>query len=518
MHSNILSILATVSFALGDGYDSLRGVPKFDLGKYTPDENGNWRCLNNPEIVISFDKVNDDYCDCPDGSDEPGTSACANGRFYCENVGFEPHYIRSFKVNDGVCDYDVCCDGTDELPGVCENKCMEMRKEYDERVRKHNEVVKEGLRIKENILAKSKEMRYTIQASIDKYHEEIGRLQDGIAHWEEKKNEMDQTQELIINNFNIIENDVDAITSKLELSFTKLGSYIEKLQSLEGILKEMTEKYNHNFNDPAVKQAAQEYLNYAASFDDQSDDSYNTNLPTILNELNNEFVKTKEDISIIKAEILNLKFEKAADQTESAASESESHSMLSDFFEILGTICKELVDSFLGVQTRMIPSEDELTQQGHTSHALSNSEIDNMLKQLREKLKDVEKALEDAEEDINKNYGPDDILRSMTDCVITPIGDYNYKLCPTSLLEQVNSEGRGTKIGFFEELRYSEKSGNYQLVFKRGERCWNGPVREAVADLECGKVTEIKLVTEPEKCMYQLKVISPIGCLETDLL
>ena len=141
-----------------------------------------------------------------------------------------------------------------------------------------------------------------------------------------------------------------------------------------------------------------------------------------------------------------------------------------------------------------------------------------MLKQLREKLKDVEKALEDAEEDINKNYGPDDILRSMTDCVITPIGDYNYKLCPTSLLEQVNSEGRGTKIGFFEELRYSEKLGNYQLVFKRGERCWNGPVRKAIADLECGKVTEIKLVTEPEKCMYQLKVISPIGCLETDLL
>jgi len=34
--------------------------------------------------LISWDKVNDDFCDCPsDGSDEPSTNACMNGRFFC---------------------------------------------------------------------------------------------------------------------------------------------------------------------------------------------------------------------------------------------------------------------------------------------------------------------------------------------------------------------------------------------------------------------------------------------------
>ena len=67
----------------------------------------------------------DDYCDCLDGPDEPGTSACghATSRFFCLNTGFKSKYVRSGLVGDGICD---CCDGSDEwASGLCPNTCRE---------------------------------------------------------------------------------------------------------------------------------------------------------------------------------------------------------------------------------------------------------------------------------------------------------------------------------------------------------------------------------------------------------
>lgn len=69
------------------------------------------------------DRLNDDFCDCVDGTDEPGTSACPRGKFYCRNLGSQPRFLFSSHVNDHICD---CCDGSDEYDGVisCPNTCV----------------------------------------------------------------------------------------------------------------------------------------------------------------------------------------------------------------------------------------------------------------------------------------------------------------------------------------------------------------------------------------------------------
>lgn len=43
-------------------------------------------------------QFNDNYCDCPNGADEPGTGACApQGHFYCRNKGYVGMYIPSSR-------------------------------------------------------------------------------------------------------------------------------------------------------------------------------------------------------------------------------------------------------------------------------------------------------------------------------------------------------------------------------------------------------------------------------------
>ena len=76
---------------------------------------GGWLCIHSREWLDSA-AVNDDYCDCADGSDEVGTSACAGRersevRFTCRTT--QNNSLPLSRVNDGICD---CCDGSHNTP------------------------------------------------------------------------------------------------------------------------------------------------------------------------------------------------------------------------------------------------------------------------------------------------------------------------------------------------------------------------------------------------------------------
>lgn len=129
-----------------------RGVSLSKAPLYDPQDD--FTCFDQSR-TIPFIKVNDDYCDCPDGSDEPGTSACPHGVFYCVNAGFKPMNIASSRVNDGLCD---CCDGADEWASEikCINNCVELGRFAREKELQREELLKAGKQLREEYSQKGK--------------------------------------------------------------------------------------------------------------------------------------------------------------------------------------------------------------------------------------------------------------------------------------------------------------------------------------------------------------------------
>lgn len=102
------------------GYvNGIRGISTLEKDQYNAANE--FKC-DGGKTLIPFNWVNDDFCDCMDGSDEPGTSACPKSTFRCLNKGFKMVEIPASRVDDGICD---CCDGSDEgiVTANCPNTC-----------------------------------------------------------------------------------------------------------------------------------------------------------------------------------------------------------------------------------------------------------------------------------------------------------------------------------------------------------------------------------------------------------
>lgn len=160
MHTLLFLLSLFPTFIFSAGLPPTRGVHPSLFSQYKP-KGTNWTCLDGNK-TIPWSAVNDDYCDCIDGSDEPGTffsavvfakvlqaflgtSACSGNTFYCANDGHIGASIPSSRVSDGLCGQffalwcypstdassePACCDGSDEPAGVCENTCAALGELY----------------------------------------------------------------------------------------------------------------------------------------------------------------------------------------------------------------------------------------------------------------------------------------------------------------------------------------------------------------------------------------------------
>lgn len=264
-------------------------------------------CIGHPSINIKSSQVNDNSCDCPDGSDEPGTAACSNldplspaqplpgsssgstnttnvlPGFWCENKGHIGAYVPFVYVNDGVCDYDLCCDGTEEYShagGVkCENRCDSIGKEHRKLEDARNQAKDKAAKRRRTIAKEARELRRRVEAKITSLGEEIKGLQAKKEELEKKYNEVEQSERGKVVRTDgqggklgvlvgLAKSRVAELRNTLDKVLDQRDELQDRVDELEQILKKFKEEYNPNFNDEGVKAAVKGWEDYAAKLAD----------------------------------------------------------------------------------------------------------------------------------------------------------------------------------------------------------------------------------------------------------
>ncbi|KAF8811886.1 hypothetical protein BYT27DRAFT_7183488 [Phlegmacium glaucopus] len=515
----------------------IKGVPPNLIAKYVPLKSGNWKCLDGSK-QIPWDFVNDDSCDCPDGSDEPGTGACPNTTFYCRNEGHIGATIPGSRVNDGLCETE-CCDGSDERSGVCPNLCKQIGDTYQQQRKQEQRIQKTGAKIRSTYIVFAKKEKARLEAislslteEIKVKEKEVERLRD-IA----ERTESISQAALDYKMKSPLMKALDTHRKALKSLKREHNKHLEREKALGQILDALRTGYNPNYQDMAVLEAVRGWEELAS-------------LPHI-----NDVGKGKDEEAKPEAVhgwegIIESSLEKEEDPEMWSASELESD--LDDLLEvdhisllleheehiqapqedsILFAITSYLPDAAVPYfetfkdslvsllqKLRVLPERDTSA----ADSSLARQALTDAEHELEKLISDKEKAENDALEIFNVHgFGAEGEWKKLDkSCLEKNTGDYTYEVCLFEEAKQKPNNGGTTfSLGKFESWNPSPdvKPGQpeyYQKqVYKHGTRCWNGPERNVVLLLTCGTENALLTVQELEKCEYQFTGTTPALCL-----
>lgn len=178
---------------------------------------------------------------------------------------------------------------------------------------------------------------------------------------------------------------------------------------------------------------------------------------------------------------------------------------------------------------RVMLIENGILADPHTDSPESKAVTDarQQLNTARSELDTDKNELTRHEEDLQKDYGPEDVFRALRgQCVEKDSGEYTYEFCFMEKTTQKPKKGGGhTGMGNFariETITVDEDvpadgkglgSGErYALKYENGQHCWNGPSRSTQVILACAEKDEIWKIVEEEKCVYRMEVGTPAVC------
>lgn len=210
-----------------------------------------------------------------------GTSACPNSYFYCENKGHIPSYIKSYRVNDGVCEPE-CCDGSDETSGLikCDNICNEVGAQYRKHKAEMDAILSAGATSKREWIAYGQSKVADLQTQKAKLEEQLAIMRKELEELQ-KKEDSARAHEQSLRASTVISSNSDSKPSQCppcksvsDGAVLKIGSLKNHIRNLQDevdelltILHDMKRDHNQNYHDLAVKSAISGYDEFLVDYD-----------------------------------------------------------------------------------------------------------------------------------------------------------------------------------------------------------------------------------------------------------
>jgi protein kinase C substrate 80K-H len=443
-------------------------------------------------------------------------------------------------VNDGICDYELCCDGSEEYAGVggikCENRCASIGKEYkrveEERLKSKQRAAKS----RNALIRQAQDSKRQVEATITRLNSEIANLETKAQDLKQKYEEVERSERgKVVSGggkggklgvlVDLSKKRIQELRDSLDKLFDQRDDYKDKVEELEGILKKLKEEYNPNFNDEGVKRAVKSWEDYAAAeAGSENTGLADTDILEIMKEDGElQGINWKEfegedakDTDIRK--LLFMPISKTLNNILLVYSiEAYLPASVKDFVHLkFNSLRIWLIENGVIADNAKEGGESKLVKAARESYDAVEADIRHKKTRLAEE-----------EADRDKDYGPDGIFRALKDkCISRDSGEYEYEVCWYGQSTQKSKKGSGnTGLGNFvridreivdEEERHDGKGlgkgVRMVLRYENGQHCWNGPARSTSVWLGCAETEEIWRVSEAEKCVYKMEVGTPAAC------
>nr|AIG55626.1 secreted protein [Thraustotheca clavata] len=491
--------------------------------------------------------INDDFCDCLDGSDEPATSACSyltNAMHECYNHGLITTSIHTGQVNDGICD---CCDGSDEPLGICQDTCQAVIESKRLLIQKQLDTVNAGY------AERNKRLEALQQADIDKkvqikakqsFVQELKQLAQKVTVFKDKeeRTEFAMRVEAAKNKEDDNKCAVDAkeesITDEPPVSTTSVSDDVVELTQAQAKTKlsltvnrldgrKMSlSAYMHDVLDQAKRipirsvhqRRKEDFLGPLFNGDHKDRVRILTyglqGIGLILSPVRGVYEvihfissKTMDLAHALMPQFIYDPWQTFLELLELDWSYHKSIALRrlsqGQFFWwryyaswIFDTIWDAPVEV---VWETFFPTLD-------TSVALPEAEsLRDILTEIQSDITALEQEIDRLERVETVEFGQDEgfqILKGA--CALAQIEKYFYKICPFGQATQDN-----VRLGTWKA--WSSYSPPV-MSFEGGQKCWNGPERSVQLKLECGVHDEIVSVDELSTCVYTVVMKTPAAC------